>query len=165
MQAERREVDCQSAKTVAAVERLAQADPRLATTVDIWDADPWLLNTPDGVVDLRTGKLLELNSSGDYRTMQITAVGPSGDCPRFKAFMSEVMADDTEMVAFVQCVLGYCLTGDISEEVIFFLHGTGQNGKGVLTSTVGGIPLADYCKSANDELFTQTSMRNQRHTT
>ena len=34
---------------------LARADRRLAATVDQWDADPWLLNTPDGVVDLKTG--------------------------------------------------------------------------------------------------------------
>ena len=145
---------------MAAVERLAQADPRLATTVDVWDADPWLLNTPDGVVDLRTGKL-RAHSSGDYMT-KITAVGPGGDCPRFKQFMREVMAGDEEMVAFVQRVLGYCLTGDISEEVIFFLYGTGQNGKGVLTSTIEWI-MADYCKSAGDEVFTQT--HNDRHTT
>ena len=46
-----------SAKTVAAVERLAKADRRHAATVDQWDADPWLLNTPDGVVDLQTGKM------------------------------------------------------------------------------------------------------------
>ena len=46
-----------SAKTVAAVERLAKADRRLAATVDQWDADPWALNTPLGVLDLRTGKL------------------------------------------------------------------------------------------------------------
>jgi hypothetical protein len=81
-----------SAKTVAAVERLAQADPRLATTVDVWDADPWLLNTPDGVVDLRTGKL-RAHSSGDYMT-KIAAIGPGGDCPRFRAFMNEIMAGD-----------------------------------------------------------------------
>jgi putative DNA primase/helicase len=149
-----------SAKTVAAIERLAQADPRLATTVDVWDADPWLLNTPDGVVDLRTGSLRP-HSSGDYMT-KITAVGPGGDCPRFKLFMREIMAGDEEMVAFVQRVLGYCLTGDISEEVIFFLYGTGQNGKGVMTSTIEWI-MADYCKSAGDEVFTQT--HNDRHTT
>ena len=149
-----------SAKTVAAVERLAQADTRLATTADVWDADPWLLNTPDGVVDLRTGKLRP-HSSGDFMT-QITAVGPGGDCPRFKAFLSEIMAGDEEMVAFVQRVLGYCLTGDISEEVIFFLYGTGQNGKGVLTSTLEWI-IADYCKSAGDEVFTET--KNDRHST
>ena len=45
-----------SAKTVASVERLAKADRRLAATAEQWDVDPWLLNTPDGVVDLRTGK-------------------------------------------------------------------------------------------------------------
>ena len=149
-----------SAKTVAAVERLAQADPRLATATDIWDAYPWLLNTPDGVVDLRTGKLRP-HSSGDYMT-QITTVGPGGDCPRFKQFLFEVMDDDKEMVAFIQRMLGYCLTGDISEEMVFFIHGPGQNGKGVLTATIEWI-LADYCKSANDDLFTQT--RNDRHPT
>ena len=46
-----------SAKTVAAVERLAKADRRLAATTDQWDANPWALNTPAGVVDLRTGKI------------------------------------------------------------------------------------------------------------
>src|SRR5262249_28248097 len=43
-----------SAKTVGAVERLAQADRRIAATIDQWDADPWALNTPSGIVDLRT---------------------------------------------------------------------------------------------------------------
>ena len=44
-----------SARTVVTVERLANADRRHAATVDQWDADPWLLNTPGGVVDPRTG--------------------------------------------------------------------------------------------------------------
>jgi putative DNA primase/helicase len=149
-----------SAKTVAAVERLAQADPRLATAVDIWDADPWLLNTPDGVVDLRTGKLRP-HSSGDFMT-KITTVGPGGDCPRFKQFMSEIMAGDEEMVAFIQRVLGYCLTGDTREEAIFFFYGGGQNGKGVLTSTVEWL-MADDCKSAGDEVFMES--KNDRHST
>ncbi|MGI4942140.1 MAG: phage/plasmid primase, P4 family, partial [Janthinobacterium lividum] len=46
-----------SASTVAAVERLAKADRKHAATVEQWDADPWLLNTPGGTVDLRTGKM------------------------------------------------------------------------------------------------------------
>ena len=149
-----------SAKTVAAVEKLAQADPKLAASVDIWDANPWLLNTPDGIVDLHTGDLRP-HSAADYMT-KITAVGPGGACPRFEQFMTEIMDGDAEMVSFIQRLLGYCLTGDISEEVLFFFHGAGQNGKGVLTSTVEWL-MADYCKSAGDEVFTQT--RNDRHTT
>ena len=33
-----------SAKTVAAVETLARADTRVIASIDLWDADPWLLN-------------------------------------------------------------------------------------------------------------------------
>src|SRR4051812_49404189 len=70
-----------SAKTVAAVERLARADRRIAASVDQWDSDPWLLNTPGGVVDLRTGRMRP-HSPTDYMT-KITAVTPGGDCPLF----------------------------------------------------------------------------------
>src|SRR5262249_9404768 len=67
-----------SAKTVAAVERLARSDRRLAATVGQWDSDPWLLNTPDGVVDLRLGKLLP-HAPEDYFT-KITTVSADPNC-------------------------------------------------------------------------------------
>jgi putative DNA primase/helicase len=77
-----------STKTVAAVERLAKADRRLAASVDQWDADPWLLNTPEGVIDLSTG-ILRLHDPFDYLT-RITAVSPSGDCPMWRNFLDRV---------------------------------------------------------------------------
>jgi hypothetical protein len=45
------------AKTIAAVERLARADSRLTRRSGDFDSDPWALNTPGGVVDLRTGAI------------------------------------------------------------------------------------------------------------
>ena len=48
-----------SAGTLAAIEKLARSDRRHATTVEIWDVDPWLLNTPAGIVDLHSGKMLK----------------------------------------------------------------------------------------------------------
>jgi putative DNA primase/helicase len=72
------------------------------------------------------------------------------------------MAGDTEMIAFLKRALDYCLTGDASEEVVFFLYGLGQNGKGVLTSLVEWL-LADYCVTANEEVFLET--RFERHST
>jgi putative DNA primase/helicase len=44
-----------SAKTVAATLSLARSDRRLAATIDQWDSDPWMLNTPGGIVDLSAG--------------------------------------------------------------------------------------------------------------
>ena len=149
-----------SAKTVAAIVSLARADRRLAATIDQWDTDPWLLNTPTGVVDLRTARLRP-HRPDDYMT-KITAAGPRGDCPKFKAFLRRIMNGDDALIAFLQRVFGYCLTGDTSEQKIFFNYGTGQNGKSVLMSTVSGI-LGDYCVATPIETFTES--KSDRHPT
>ena len=119
-----------SAKTVAAVHRLAQMDQRTAGKVEQWDADPWLLNTPGGVIDLRTGTKRDAQPT-DYVT-KMTAVSPNGRCPMFLAFLNEVLGGDADLVAYVQRMLGYCLTGITSEHALFFCYGAGANGKGTL---------------------------------
>ena len=95
-----------SAKTVAAVERLAKADRRIAATVDQWDADPWLLNTPGGVVDLRDGGY-RLHNPADYITkISGTAPDPSRRVPHWLAFLERVTAGDAELIAFLQRIAG-----------------------------------------------------------
>ena len=149
-----------SAKTVYAVERLARSDRKIAATVGQWDADPLQLNTPQGVVDLTTGQERP-HIPEDYCT-KITAVGPQGDCPRFLAFLDRITGGDSELVAYIQCVLGYGLSGLTREHALFFGYGTGANGKSVLLSTVAGI-LGDYHKTAPIETFTATNA--DRHPT
>src|SRR5262249_11083764 len=76
------------AKTIAAVERIARANRALAATVDQWDRDPWLLNAPAGVVDLRNGAVRSARAE-DYMT-KITATAPGGDCPQWHPFLQKV---------------------------------------------------------------------------
>ena len=149
-----------SAKTVAAVERLAKADRRHAATVDQWDVDPWALNTPSGVIDLRNGKSLP-HDPADHHT-RITAVSSGGDCPTWLDFLDRVTDGDRDLQAFMQRMLGYALTGDISAHALFFLYGTGANGKSVLIDTVSGI-LGDYHRTAPIETFTASA--SERHPT
>ncbi|HEY1864243.1 MAG TPA: phage/plasmid primase, P4 family [Roseiarcus sp.] len=149
-----------SSKTVAAVEKLAKADRRIAATIDQWDADPWLLNTPDDVVDLRTGRT-RTHRADDYMT-KITAVGPRGDCPRFLAFVNRITGGDVALVSYLQRVLGYALTGVTREHALFFAYGTGANGKSVLLSTVAGI-LGEYHRTAPIETFVASN--GDRHPT
>ena len=149
-----------SAKTVAAVERLAKADRQHAASVDQWDADPWLLNTPGGVVDLRTGKM-HRHDPGLHMT-KITAVAPGGDCPMWRNFLATATNDDAELQAYIQRMAGYALTGSIREHALFFAYGTGANGKGVTINTLTGI-LGDYATVATMETF--TASQNDRHTT
>jgi putative DNA primase/helicase len=148
------------AKMVAAVHTLVRPDRRIAATIDQWDADPWLLNTPDGIVNLRDGTVGKSDPRA-YCT-KITAVGPSGDCPLFIAFLIRIMGGDEELIAYFRRIFGYCSTGDTSEQSLFFNHGGGQNGKTTLMSTVSGI-LGDYCVATPIETFTES--KNDRHPT
>jgi putative DNA primase/helicase len=143
-----------SAKTVAAVERLARSDRRLAASTAQWDSDEWLINTPRGVVDLRTGNVRP-HAREDYIT-KITAVGPGGDCPLWLAFLKKIIDSDDELLKFLQRWCGYALTGSTREHSLCFGYGTGANGKSVFTSTITGI-LADYAATAPIETFTVTS--------
>jgi hypothetical protein len=76
-----------SKATSAAVVRLASADRRHAATAGQWDSDPWLVNTPTGTVDLRTGEVRE-HRRDDYIT-KITASGPGGDCPLWRQLLAK----------------------------------------------------------------------------
>jgi putative DNA primase/helicase len=132
-----------SAKTRAAVVSLAQSDRQIAAKLDQWDADPWLLNTPGGVVDLRTGEMRE-HRPEDYMT-KMTAVAPDFSSPPllFLNFLRRITNNDNEVIEGHKRFLGYCLTGIIQEHKMAFWWGPGRNGKGVLLNTVTGI-LADY---------------------
>lgn len=140
-----------SAQKVAAVERMAKADRAIAATVDQWDAEPWALNTPGGVVNLRTGEMHTAEPS--HYCSKITAVAPGGECPTFLAFLHRVLNGDGELIGFVRRALGYALTGVTVEHALFFAHGTGGNGKSVLLSTVAGI-FGDYATTAPMTMFT-----------
>lgn len=142
-----------SAQTVTAIERLARSDRRLAATAAQWDADPWQLNTPGGIVDLRTGDV-EPNRP-DAFCSKVTAVAPDfgSDRPCWEQFLQTVFDADHELIGYVQRVAGYALTGSTREHALFFAYGTGGNGKSVFLNTLAGI-LGDYAKTAPMSTFT-----------
>lgn len=149
-----------SASTVGGVERLARADRRHAATTDEWDADPWLLNTPGGVVDLKSGRK-RANARADRMT-KITTATPGGDCPQWMAFLSDITGGDVDLQAYLQRMVGYCLTGVTSAHALFFLYGTGANGKSVFANVISTI-LGDYAATASMDTFVET--RGDRHPT
>lgn len=142
-----------SGKTVAAVEKLARADRRHAATAQQWDADIWQLNTPLGIVDLKTGALMA--HASHFHMTKMTAVGPTGgDCPVWLRFLGEVTRDNRELIGYLQRVAGYALTGSIREQALFFAYGTGGNGKGTFVNTIQAI-MHDYAVVSPAETFTQ----------
>jgi putative DNA primase/helicase len=132
-----------SASGITAMVRLARSDPMMRVSRDRLDANGWQLNTPNGIVDLRTGEI------GDHRPeawhTRITGVGydPIGDCPLWKRFLDTTFEDDKELISYVQGLFGYAAIGEVLSHFLPFFWGAGNNGKSVLLEVVKSV-LGDY---------------------
>lgn len=143
---------------------LAQSEAGIAKRAMDFDADPWLLGTPSGVVDLRAGTCSP-GLPGMLISKQ-TAVGydPEASAPRFLQFLNEIACGDQDLIDYLQRLMGYCLTGSVAAQRMWFLRGDGANGKSTLikaiTSTMG-----DYSTRTNPNLLIKTPMSSERHPT
>ena len=146
------------ASTAAAVERLAKAAREHASTSGQWDQDPWLLNTTTGIVNLKTGDLQPHDRA--YFMTKRAAAAPaisSQDAPQWLAFLATITNNDLELQAYLKRIIGYAITGVTTEQVLFFLYGTGANGKGVFMNTLTKV-LGDYVQAAHADTFMASKM-------
>jgi putative DNA primase/helicase len=150
------------ASTIGGVERLARTDRRHAGSTDEWDADEWLINTPGGVVDLRTGRMRAHQRSDRMTKICTATLQPGSNCPHWLAFLADVTGGDQSQIHYLQKVFGYCLTGSTQEHALFFLYGTGANGKSVFVNTLFTL-LGDYAANAPMDTFMES--RGDRHPT
>jgi putative DNA primase/helicase len=149
--------------TASGVERFCQADRAFAVTSETWDRDPFLLGTPGGTVDLRTGKLYPARQS-DLITRQtaVTPAPPGAKPDLWLRFLSEATDQDEELVLFLRQAAVYSLTGDTREHALFFVYGPGGNGKGTFVNTIAAI-MGDYATNAPMETFAVSN--HDRHPT
>jgi len=149
-----------SYRTISNVERLARTYRAVATHPDEWDRDLWALNTPGGVVNLRTGA--SRPHAPEDRFTKMTAVAPGGACPTWLQFLQRATGGDDKLIAFLKRMCGYALTGEVREHALFFVYGTGGNGKGTFLNTITHI-MGDYQRVSGAETFTESP--GDRHTT
>lgn len=149
-------------KLVTSTGALKFARGEMNTSSEIWDADPWLIGTPGGVVDLRTGAL----SPGlpDQHITKLSGVAPAdtADCPLWYQFLDDATDGDQELQRFMRQMTGYCLSGLTREHALFFIYGPGGNGKSVFLNILNTI-LADYATTS--ALTTFTASNSDQHPT
>jgi len=131
---------------------LTQVQPGIPATPEDFDSDPFLLTVANGTLDLRTGKLREHKREDLITKLAPVEYDPAATCPRWEAFLREVMDGDEEMIRYLQKAVGYSLTGDTGEQVLFFLYGTGANGKSVFLNVIQEL-LGDYAQQAPTTLL------------
>lgn len=160
----------QSSGFAVSVLKMLEADRRLLMDAARFDPEPWDLNTPGGIVDLRSGVIRPHDP--EALCTRCTAVAPdlrpaAEARPRFEQFLAEVFAplsetDRAETIRFVQASLGYCLTGDTAIHALYFWYGSGRNGK----NTLGDLVLhaaGDYARKIASSVL--MASRAERHPT
>jgi P4 family phage/plasmid primase-like protien len=95
---------------------------------------------------------------------KITAVARDAACPTSKwdAFLDRITGGDSDLIGFLKRMAGYALTGSTQEHALFFLHGTGANGKSTFIYAITAV-AGDYHRAAPIETF--TASHNERHPT
>ncbi|MGH7784312.1 MAG: phage/plasmid primase, P4 family, partial [Candidatus Binatia bacterium] len=144
----------QSEARLNAMVSLAESESAIVLSAVLLDADPWLLGVRNGVIDLKTGEF-RTGQREDFITKQAgVAYDPNVKCPQWVNFLNTITGGDLFLKSYIQRVVGYVLTGSVQEEVMFVLHGIGNNGKSTFRETLHAL-LGDYALSADASLLTE----------
>ncbi len=133
----------QSSGGIASMITLAKSENEIMIEAEDFDNNPYLFNCKNGIVNLQTGEFFAHQRKFYMTKCGNTKYNPDAKCPVWESFLTRIMANDTEMVSFLQRLCGYFLTGLTSEEILVIAYGSGQNGKSKFYETIKHI-LGDY---------------------
>ena len=137
---------------------LTEAAPHLARAVDDLDADPYALNTPAGIVDLRTGELHPSDPAA--LCTKATAVTPGTEgADLWRGFLDTICCGDNEPADYLQAVAGMAALGKVFTETLLIATGDGGNGKSTFFNTLARV-LGDYSTSVRPALLMTGNQNN-----
>ncbi len=137
---------------------MTEAAPHLACKLDDLDADPFALNTPAGIVDLRTG-VLRPSDPAAFCT-KVTAVGPCDDgAELWNSFLDTICCGDAGLADYLQAVAGMAALGQVFTETLLLATGDGGNGKSTFFNTLARV-LGDYATSVRPALLLTGNANN-----
>ncbi|MBI4563844.1 MAG: hypothetical protein HY716_04020 [Planctomycetes bacterium] len=142
---------------------IALARCELAITPDDLDRGPWLLNVANGTIDLRTGELRPYRREDFLTKLCPVEFHPDATAPAWDRFLLEIMEGKDHLVRYLARMLGYCATGDVREDALWFFHGSGANGKTTVTGAISFVLGTDYSAIIAPELLLER--RGEAHPT
>lgn len=137
---------------------LKEAAPILQVAVSELDEDAYLLNTPDGSYDLRTGARKN-HDPADLLTKQ-TTLAPTQEGARIWLEALDVFFQaDPELIGYVQRICGLAVIGRVMVEALVIAYGDGRNGKSTFWNTIARV-LGTYAGTISADALTVGVRRN-----
>lgn len=136
----------------------------LVISIVDFDANPYLLNTTNGVYDLKTSSF-RFATPEDYFTLSTSCPYQlpvnNHRCDRWYTFVDEIMDGDKEKADFLQKALGYSILGVNLNECMFIPYGaTTRNGKGTLFNSIMRM-LGSYGGTINSSLICESKFKDK----
>ena len=142
----------QSVSRRQAMLALAKSEPGISIEAEKLDANPDQLVVLNGTIDLRTGTLRP-SLADDMNTMCANVeFDAEAKCPQWLEHINFVTGGKASLARYLQRAIGYTLTGSTKEQKLFFLHGSGQNGKNTFTDVIAAL-MGDYAYSADENFI------------
>ena len=141
---------------------IAATDLEVCRSRDSLDRDLRLLNVANGTIELFPSAKGGYRHRAHRREDLITRCAPvpfdpNAECPKFDAFLAEIQPE-ADMRDFLRDWLGYCLTGEVSEQKIALFYGQGANGKSTLLNLLR-LLLGEYCQTVPVEAYLEDDRR------
>ena len=143
----------ESANRLKATLEIAASHLDVVVAPERLDADPMLLNVMNGTIDLRSGTIRRHDPLNLITKLAPVHFDQKATAKLWPAFLERIMGQNTDLIEFLQRAVGYTLTGDVGEHVLFLLYGTGANGKSTFLETIRTL-LGDYAMQADFSTFT-----------
>ncbi len=133
---------------------LARSEPGIPVEPEQLDNYPWLLNCQNGVIELNYHGECRLHDRHKMITKVVSvSYFPQADCPVWIQFLTEIFKGNANLVGFIQRLLGYCLTGKVTEQMLPIFYGVGANGKSTLINIMLELLGSDYSIKAPPDLL------------
>lgn len=136
-----------SARRIADATRLARTAPSMRIAAAQFDRHPWQLNTPGGIVNLRTGETAAPTPALFHSKQTAVSPDPTMRTPLWDRFLATTFQSNAHLELYVKRLAGMSAIGEVREHILPFLHGPGGNGKTVLLEVMTSL-LADYSATA-----------------
>ena len=126
----------------------------LAVRSSDFDADPWLFNAQNGIVDLRTMEVRRHHPEAMCSRIAGAELALGEESRRWQHVLYRVTCGKPGLEMFLRRAFGYAMTGVIRDHCFFTCYGLGANGKTTVLETVMAA-LGDYAVRGDVETFLQ----------
>lgn len=145
-------IKSESFRRIQALVGLLKMSKDIKVSDDELDTDNYLFNVKGITLNLKNGKGFPPEPTNLITKRSKFIYDKDAKCPTWDMFLLQIFNKDTDLIRFVQKAMGYSLSGDVREQCLFILWGTGANGKSTFLNVLQEL-FGDYACTTGTETF------------